>query len=163
MFRFAAVCVLVLGALLSTAGCAWWDDERAAVRQRLDTFKVLVNAPAPDGIGTVTRAAEISQYFTEDVTVDLGDGAAPITGREMLMAMAARLQPRLSEFRIDFADVGVQVSPDEQSAAVALTAEFIRRAAGSRQSMDAREFKLTMRQEDGEWRIARVIAVDTLK
>ena len=163
MPRFAAICAFAFGTLLSAGGCAWWGDERAAVRQRLETFKDLVNAPAPEGIGSVTRAAGISRCFTEDVTVDLGDGAAPIAGREMLMAMAVRLQPRLSEFRLDFADVGVHLSPDGQSADVALTAEFIRRTPGSRQSMDAREYKLTMRREDGEWRIARVVAVDTLK
>jgi hypothetical protein len=151
---------LVAGSVLA---CSWWGDERQAIRSRLDAFKDRVNATAPDGIGSVTRAAEISRYFTEDISVDLGGGAAPIEGREMLMGMAARLQPRTSEFRLDFADVNVQLAPGGESAAVDLTAEFIRRAAGSRQSMDAREFKLTMRREDGEWRIAHVVAVETLK
>lgn len=160
--RLAATRVVIVGALLCAA-CGWWGDERQAIRTRLETFKDRVNASVPDGLDSVTRAAEISQYFTEDVSVELGDGTAPITGREMLMGMAARLQPRTSEFRLDFADINVQLAPGGESAEVDLTAEFIKRAAGSRQSMDAREFQLTMRREDGQWRIARVMAVQTLK
>lgn len=57
----------------------------------------------------------------------------------------------------------VSLSPDEQTATVRLTAEFIRRDPGARQSMDAREFELGMRRDEGEWRIARVIAVETLR
>jgi hypothetical protein len=159
----AAIRVLIFGSLVFAAACSWWGDERQAIRKRLDAFKDHVNASASDGIGSVTRMPEISLYFTEDVSVDLGDGTAPIDGREMLMGMAARLQPRTSEFRLDFEDVGVQLAPGGESAEVDLTAEFIRRAAGSRRSMDAREFTLTMRREEGEWRIAHVVAVETLK
>jgi len=160
--RFAAVRILVAAVFLCAA-CSWWGDERHAIRARLDAFEERVNASAPEGIGSVTRTVEIGQYFTEDVSVDLGDGTAPIAGREMLMGIAARLQARTSEFRLDFADVNVQLAPGGESAEVDLTAQFIRRAAGSRQSMDAREFKLTMRREEGEWRIAQVVAVETLK
>jgi hypothetical protein len=46
---------------------------------------------------------------------------------------------------------------------VTLTAEFIRRDPNARQQMDAREFKLRMRREGEDWKIARVTAVDTLK
>jgi hypothetical protein len=154
--------VLIVSTLLTGVACAW-GDQRAAITRHLNECKDLANKAAPDGIGTVTRAAEIGRCFTEDVTVDLGRGAAPIVGREMVIGMAARLQPRTSEYRLEFADINVQVASDEQSAAVNLTAELIRRESGSRQSMDAREFELTMRREDGEWRIARVAGVQTLK
>lgn len=157
-----ALRVLIIGALLTVAACAW-GDQRAAITKHLNECKDLVNKVVPDGIGTVTRAAEIGRCFTEDVTVDLGRGAAPIVGREMVIGMAARLQPRTSDYRLEFADINVQVASDEQSADVHLTAELIRRESGPRQSMDAREFELTMRRDDGEWRIARVAGVQTLK
>lgn len=122
-----------------------------------------VNTHEPEGLGSVARAAEIGAFFTDDVVVELGEGSAPIQGRETLIAMAARLQVRLAEFRLDFTDANITVAADRQTADVTLTAEFIRRDPNARQQMDAREFKLQMRRESGEWKIARATAVDTLK
>lgn len=153
-------CVLTL--VLSLA-CAWFDDERTEIRDRLRQLTERVNTVAPEGLGSVTRAAEIGMFFTDDVVVEFGEGSAPIQGRETLIAMATRLQLRLAEFRLDFTDANIQLAADKQTADVTLTAEFIRRDPGARQQMDAREFKLQMRRENGEWRIARVTAVDTLK
>lgn len=161
-FRGRLINLLGVTTLVLVAGCSWWD-ERAAIRERLNACRDLVNSPAPDGIGTVTRAAEIGRCFTEDVTVDLGRGAAPVEGREMLIGMAARLQPRTSEYRLEFADINITLAADGENANVSLTAEFIKRHPDARQSMDAREFELTMRREDGEWRVARVVAIQTLR
>ena len=136
---------------------------RAAIRKHLDACKELVNAPASGGPGSVARAAEIGRCFTEDASVDFGGGTAPITGRETLIGMAGRLESRIADYRLEFADVRVDLAPDEQSADVELTAEFIRREPQPRQTMDAREFRLTMRVVDGEWRIAQVVAVQTLR
>ena len=50
-----------------------------------------------------------------------------------------------------------------------LAAEIIRKAPGTGvgaaagPSMDAREFTVIMRKIDGEWKVARLTAVDTLK
>jgi hypothetical protein len=145
------------------AACSWLGDERSAVRARLEAFRTAVNTHAPEGLGTITHAASLASYFAEDVSVDLGDGTAPVRGREMLMGMAARLQVRMAEFELELADINVQLAPDGESADVNLTAEFIDRTPTSRRSRDAREFALMMRRENGEWRIARVIAVQTLK
>jgi hypothetical protein len=151
----------VLAAL--AAGCGWWGDEKAAITERLREFTHVVNAAAPEGLGSVSRAAEIGSFFTDDVVVDLAEGSTPIAGRETLMAMSMRLQPRLAQFTIGFADANVIVGADKQSADVTLTVEFLSRDQTTRQQMDAREFKLGMRQVDGVWKMSRVTAVDTLK
>jgi hypothetical protein len=156
----AAAAVLVC---LTLAGC-WSRDERAVIRQRLDAFAEAVNKGGGSGLaGAATHAIGLANFFTNDVVITLGDGTAPIQGRDMLMSMAMRLQPRTSEYTLDFEDVNVQMGADGQSAEVDLTAEFIHRAPGARQSMDAREFKLQMRRDDGEWKIATAAAVKTLK
>jgi hypothetical protein len=159
----AAAFVACVGAASLCAACGWFGDERTAIRSRLHDFTSRVNSTAPEGLASVARAAEIGAFFTDDVVVDLGEGSAPIAGRETLIAMVVRLQPRLAEFTLDFADANIQLAPDEQSASVALTAQIVRRDPDARQQMDAREFKLQMRRDGNEWKIARVTAVDTLK
>jgi hypothetical protein len=154
----------VAAILCLTVSACWSRDERAAIRQRLDAFVDAVNKGGGSGLaGVATHAIGLANFFTNDVVITLGDGSAPIRGRDMLISMAMRLQPRTAEYTLDFEDVNVQLASDEQSAEVDLTAEFIRREPGARQSMDAREFKLQMRRDDGEWRIASVEAIQTLK
>ena len=80
------------------------------------------------------------------------------------MNMILRLQPRTAEYQVALADVKAKIVAPGEAVEAELTAEFIRRTPGvSRTSMDAREFLVTMRFEDGEWRIARVTAVATLR
>ena len=114
--------------------------------------------------GPEARGAQLGAFFTEDVDVELGQGAAPIHGRETIIGMAERLQPRTAAFRLKFEDVTVAMAPGGEAADVHLTAEFIRRSITTgEESLDAREFTLGMRRVGGEWQIARVTAVDTLK
>ena len=75
---------------------------------------------------TIAHAARIGTYFTEDIVVDLGKGTPPIQGRETLIGMAARLQPRTAAFTLELLDITVEMrSPS--TAEVSLTAAFRRR------------------------------------
>lgn len=157
--------VLTIAAL---AGAAWFlvapADPGAPVRARLEALAGMVNKSTVDGLGPEARSAELGTFFTDDVDVELGSGAAPIHGRATLMGMAARLQPRTAAFQIKFQDVSVTMGDDGQTASVHLTAEFIRRAlATGDESLDAREFMLGMRRVGTDWQIAKVTAISTLQ
>ena len=154
--------------VVAIAGGAWFlfapADPGAPVRTRLDALADMVNKSTGDGLGPEARSAQLGMFFTEDVDVELGSGAAPIHGRATLMGMAARLQPRTAAFQIKFQDVSVTIGDDGQAASVHLTAEFIRRAiATGEESLDAREFMLGMRRVGTEWQIAKVTAISTLQ
>jgi hypothetical protein len=161
--------LVVSVALSLLSACSWWQGDKALITARLNALVEQVNVHAADGLGSLARAAQIGQFFTDDVIVELGRGSAPITGRDTLMALAARLEPRTSGFTVKLADINVLVTPNDQSADVNLTAEIIRKASATPEaasagpSMDAREFAVIMRKVDGEWKVARLTAVDTLK
>ena len=163
--RRNAVIVLTVAAL---AIAGWYLSFLAAssanVRARLQALSDMINSSTVDGLGPEARAAQLGAFFTDDVDVDLGGGAAPIRGRETLIGMAGRLQPRTAAFRLQFEDVTITMAPGDAAADVHLTAEIIRRSITTGdESLDAREFTLGMRLVGGEWQIARVTAVDTLK
>lgn len=142
----------------------WWPSDERAIRRRLDRLAAAFNEPAPEGLGTVTRATEIGSYFTDDVTIDLGAGSTPIQGRETVIGIAARLQPRAGGYTLDLDGVTVDVIEEDGLASVNLVAILSGRheATGDR-TTDARELRLGMTKADGEWRIARVTALDTLR
>jgi hypothetical protein len=163
MSRIAAIVVTVV----ALAGVAYYllspRDPGAPVRARLQALSEMVNRSTVDGFGPEARSQQLGAFFSEDVDVDLGRGAAPIKGRDTVIGMAERLQPRTAAFRLDFEDVSVVMGPDGVTADVHLTTKFTRRSMSTgEETLDAREFMLAVRQVAGEWQIARVTAVDTL-
>ena len=166
MTRRAQAGVLVAVAI---AGAGFWMWRSAAtpaeraIRNRFEQFAEELNAGTTDGLGSVARAARIGQFFTPDVVVELGRGSPPIHGRETLIGMSARLQPRTAAFVFEFSDVTIDVV-EQTRAEVVFTMVIRRRNVESRpESIDAREFSVEMRNTDGEWRVSRAVAIDTLR
>lgn len=159
---------LIVGVVVALAAGVWFiyapGDAGSAVKARLQSLAEMVNRSTVDGLGPEARAVQLGAFFTEDVDVDLGQGAAPIRGRHTVIGMAERLQPRTAAFRLKFEDITVALASDGNSADVHLTAEFIRRSITTgEESLDAREFMLGMRRVAADWQIAKVTAVETLK
>jgi hypothetical protein len=159
---------LIVAVVVALAAGVWFfyapADTASAVKERLESLSEMVNRSTVDGLGPEARAAQLGAFFTEDVDVDLGQGTAPIRGRDTVIGMAERLQPRTAAFRLKFEDVSVVMSPDGNNADVHLTAEFIRRSITTgEESLDAREFMLVMRRVAADWQIAKVTAIQTLK
>jgi hypothetical protein len=159
-----AVVVLVLAGLALFAWRTREGGEERTIRERIEALRTEVNASTSDGLGTAARAAQIGSYFTDDAVVELGGVSVPIRGRETLMDMAARLQPRTAAFRLDLDDVGIEMVPGGTAADVTLTASFVRRSISTgEESRDAREFAVVLVKTDGTWRISRSTAIDTLR
>jgi SnoaL-like domain len=158
---------LAAAVVAAVALVVWWfrtPGDEASIRRRLQAFVDHVNRTSSGGPSTASHAAAIGSYFTEDVRVDLGQGSTPIDGRETVVGMATRLQPRIAAYRLKFDDISVQIAPDGASAEIHLAAEFIRRTVAAGEDwLDAREFTLAMRKVGDDWRIARVTAIDTLR
>ena len=162
--RRASAFLLVVSIVLAAAAVwHYWPSDEREIRRRLEDFAREFNESTTDGLGTVARAARLGSFFTEDVVIELGPGSSPIHGRETLMGMAARLQPRTAAFMMELKDVNVAVGEGDV-AEVNLTAVFRRRSmATGEESLDAREFTLAVVKRSGEWLVNRVTAVDTLK
>jgi hypothetical protein len=161
--RIAVAAGLIALAVLAYFRTREGGDERA-IRQRIEALRKEVNSSTTDGLGTAARAVQIGSYFTDDAVVDLGGGSVPIRGRETLMGIVARLQPRTAAFRLELDDVGVEMVPGGTAADVLLTASFVRRIISTgEESRDAREFALAMVKTDATWRISRITAIDTFR
>lgn len=142
---------------------SWWPDDRRDIRRRLNAFESEFNDSTTEGLGTVARAARIGSYFTDDVVIELGQGSPPIRGRETLIGMASRLQPRTSAFTLQLLDLRVELQPPTE-ADVRLTASFRRRSLPSGdESIEAQEFAVRMIKADGEWRMSHVTAIEPFR
>lgn len=160
---------IVTAVAIAAVVVGWWvwrqsgSSPEREVRTLLDHLAVEFNASTTDGLGTVARAARLGDFFSPDVVVEFGQGSPPIHGRETLIGMAARLQPRTAAFELEFDDVNVELA-GESRGEVTLTAVIRRRSITSgEESIDAREFAAEVIKTGGRWRISRVVAVDTLR
>jgi hypothetical protein len=154
-------------AILIAAGAYWWwnagsSDERQ-VRRLFQDFTAELNAGTTTGFGTLAHIARLAEFFSPDVVVELGHGSPPIQGRETLLGMVSRLQPRTAAFVLEMDDVNVEfTAPDRGD--VTFTALIRRRSLGSgEESIDAREFAGEVVRSGGRWRVTRVVAIDTLR
>lgn len=161
--RSRAVLLVAAAIVAFWAWRAWWPTDAQQIMRRLQTFASDFNDSTTDGLGTVARAAKIGTYFTDDIIVDLGKGTPPIQGRETLMGMTARLQPRTAAFTLELLDINVDMR-SESTAEVNLTAAFRRRSlATGEESIDARELLLAMVKVNGEWRASLVKTVEAFR
>jgi hypothetical protein len=145
----------------SLSACSWGDE--GAIRSRLEGLAEEANRPPASGLALVAHAASIGDYFTADATVDLGTGTTPIQGREMLVGMVARLQPRTAAYEIRLEDSVIELAEDRTTAGVSVTISIVPRRPAPGEGPDPREFALNMEKVDGLWRIARVTAVQPLR
>ena len=157
-------------ALVAAAAAIWWwstgsSDERQ-VRRLFEEFAEELNdgtAGTTGGFGTLTHIARLSEFFHPDIVVELGQGSPPIQGRETLLGMVGRLQPRTSAFVLEMDDVNVEFT-DADHGDVTFTALIRRRTVDSgEESIDAREFAAEVVRSGGRWQVRRVVAIDTLR
>jgi hypothetical protein len=158
-----AVLILAVAAVAVFVWSTRDTSEERAIRGRLETLRNEVNASTADGLGNATRAVQIGGFFTKDVVVELGEGSVPIRGRDTIVGMVARLQPRTAAFSMELDDISVELVPGG-AADVLLTASFVRRSIPTgEESRDAREYALVLTNATGEWEISRITAIDTLR
>ena len=153
--RMAAIAAIVVAAAVFTWRAVFPSDERQ-IRRQLTRVAEQVNEQS-EGLAAVARAADVGSAFADEVVIDLGQGA-PIRGRDTLMAIVARVQPRTSRYEVKIRDMNIRVADDDRLAFVDLSA-----TTSGENGMDAREFKLEMVKREGTWLIARVTPVQVLE
>src|SRR5918994_1186854 len=119
-----------LTAVVIAAGALWWwsvgsSDERQ-VRRLFEDFAEELNAGTTSGFGTLPHLARLSEFIHPEIVVELGQGSPPIQGRETLLGMVSRLQPRTSAFVLEMDDVTVEFT-DADHGEVTFTALIRRR------------------------------------
>jgi len=159
MLRRAEIRIIGIATLVAAAAVFAWravfpSDERQ-IRRQLTRVAEQVNEQ-PQGLSAIASAADVASAFADDVVIDLGQGT-PIRGRETVIAIVARLQPRTSRYEVRIRDMDVRVD-DSRSASVDLSA-----TTSGENGMDAREFQLQMVKREGKWLIARVTPVQVLE
>ncbi len=154
-----AIAALVVILAIAWAAYTFWPSEERRVRKRLAALADTVNDAPRDGIQVIARGARLASFFDPDVVLNLGEGHAPIAGREQLVALASRA-PNQDGFRISFVDVTVTVSGDTASSHLTVTVQW--QEPNGQPNVDAREATLDWRKTDA-WRITRITTLASME
>lgn len=159
--RLAAV-VAVIGA--SIVAYLWWNGPERQIRRVLAHVSAAITHDKPQqGLSAVSVAAGLQEHFAVDVVVDPGRPFSPVTGRDAVMAAAARIVTTVPALEVEFVDTQIDIGGDGRSAEVTCTAVARLRDASGKESVDAREMVIVMNVVDGRWVIATARAVDVLE
>lgn len=152
--------IIAVAAAIAWGAYAWWPSEEGRIRKRLAALADAVNDSPADGLERLGHAARLTMFFDPDVVLDPGGGAAPINGREQLVALASRAQGQRGTFRLSFVDVSITVNGPSASSHLTATMEW--HDTNEQPTVDALEATLDWRKSD-LWRIARITAVEPLE
>jgi hypothetical protein len=170
---------LVLALVASAAsGCTRLSGQERRIARRLDELAGAASAdgPAESPVARMAAAGRVGRYFTEDVRVE-ADGALWSQGRDAVVALAAQGRAAIDQLHVRVSDVEVTLSgSDSATAYLTLVVSGAARTgpdgapagiSGRTPSpdgiLDARELLLTLRRVDGDWLIAGVERLETLK
>jgi hypothetical protein len=130
----------------------WWFSPTRAVKRQLGRVAATLSVPANEAeIARVARIAQLRRYLAADVRITLGKGDVDIASRDALLAAVATMHPPASGWDVQFVDVQITVDSDVEARAFMTVEARSEDAHSGERTLDAREARLTLRNQDGEW------------
>lgn len=164
MTPLARLGVAVVIAAAAFGAYRWWNGPERQITVTLEAIAARLSHDGPvNGLAAAAAAASIQEYLSPDVAIALGRPFAPLTGRDIVVAMAARVLAATPVLRVELVDVEIAMSDDRETANVTcgVTATFTDRAG--QQTVDARELKVTLRARQGRWVVERAESVNVME
>ena len=152
---------LLILALLCWLGYAWFfPPDAVLIERRIHRLVALFPVEKQESIFVqALRADQIAEYFSYDVSLDLGDisrSSQDIHSRLELRQTVAAARNRFSGLRLEIPSLQVKVNEDAQNADVRMGVLIWK---GEDPTPLAEEVRLTLRKEHGTWLIAVVEGV----
>lgn len=158
--------LLLLAAAAALAFWLWtifFPDEEQLIRKHLVATARAASFSSNEGaLARIGNIAELSECFTPDVELKFDvprQGQFEVSGRDEILAVAARVRDSGRTVTVEFLDVTVQVGDDRQVASAVLTA---RAKVPGEDNFSVQEMKFFLKKINGRWLINRVETVKTL-
>ena len=147
--------VAVFGLLAAYFVYVWWFSPTRAVKRQLGHIATTLSMPPHEAeIARVARIARLRQYLAPDVHLTLGKGEVDIASRDALVAAIAAMHPSATGWDVQFVDVQITVDSEVEARAFMTVEVRSENPQSGERSLDAREARVMLRNQDGEWVIA---------
>jgi hypothetical protein len=154
----------VLVALGYWAWTAAFPNPRKVVRRRLEKLAQIASFSANEApLAKLANLQKLTGFFSEQVVVNVdapGEGAHVFNNRDELMQAVQAASMTLNGVQAKFTDPKIEMTPGNEEAIVGVV--FTADVGGEKDAV-VEELKIDMKKTGGDWLIARVESVDTLK
>ena len=131
--------------------------EQGRIRRRLSELAESVSGGRrPQGAALLAHLARVGNFFTEDVSIKVGDVVPELRGREQVVGLAQRALQHAVNVKVTFADIAVRLEDDERRAQVTATVLVTGASSAEAESVNARELEIDLVKPDGDWLIEAV-------
>jgi ketosteroid isomerase-like protein len=168
--RDSPAATLVSLLALLAGGCGLFSTEERRIVRRLEALADAASVTGEERpVVRLAGAARVGRYFTEDATVDAGEGRGPLLGRDAVAAVAGQARMAIDDLQVRVEDVEVALdTPDTATAHLTLVVSGRRVAGAARDPaaaglLDAREVLVTLRRVGDDWLVASVAPLRTLE
>ncbi len=145
--------ILALGA--AVAAYLWWHSPERQIRRLLAVVPAALNHEQPDtGLAALSAVAALQPLLALDVTLDPGGAAAPIVGRQEVVAWAARFRAATPRLRVQLFDDTILLQ-DASSATATVTAQVVTVDQSGAEIAEAHVIEARLQQQDGTWVVTR--------
>ncbi|MGH9350345.1 MAG: nuclear transport factor 2 family protein [Vicinamibacterales bacterium] len=142
----------------------WWNSPERQIRRTLAAISSRLSHDEPvTGLAAAVAAAGLQELVAREVVIEPGRPFPPLTGRDAVVAAAARLVTATPAARVEVVDLRITIGADGDTARVAgsVVATFHDRAG--QRAVEAREVVMTLRRVGGRWVVERAAAVNVVE
>jgi hypothetical protein len=146
--RVAVVLLVFAGAWTAYQ---WWTSPERQIRRILDAVVSALNHDQPEsGLVGLGAVAALQQHLAADVSVDTGSPTGPVTGRQDVISLAARLRAGTPMLRIQFFDADISLHSDT-AATLRATMQVTTRSESGDDIADVYQVSATLQKSAGQW------------
>lgn len=157
------------GAVLAAAAVvwlAWWlfpGDERRIRTLLHELARELTAATGgEEPLARAARAARVGQHLSPGVRIEGAGTAQVLAGRDAVVGLLATGPPAAGVVTVELLELDIEVAADGLSATVRAVARVSRRDRPDAPPVaEDWPLELALEKTDGEWFVARVVAVET--
>jgi len=141
-----------------------FPNEERRIRKRLDGLASLVASAEGGSTARGLLAADrLRDYLTSDIEIEIevpGERRQTFSGRQDIIRAALAARAAYGGLKVAFLDVRVTLGPGNESASVSTT---VRASQPGQRDVFYQEMKLTLQQEDRQWRVRKAETVKSLQ
>jgi hypothetical protein len=157
------LCLVVLVAAGVWLARAMGHRDERVIRKTLDRLREAGEMSGTEStIVAAATAREIGAYFTDDVRVTYRRLPVPISGRRQFEQVAFQVRSRADRIDIRLKNVSLDLERGSTNAVMRLAARIAVSGMG-RSDSTWDEFELRWNKRDGDWKIAAVRPVETIR
>lgn len=159
------IAVVVLGIVV----VAWFfysfqQSEEDRIRNRLhDLADVVSTMQHKRDAARLLHIAELQQFFTHNVTVQVKNDLPKVNGRDKLLKMAHIAYQQEPGLTVAFTDISVAHEDGTQQALVHTTVVVTGVHSDKARSVDAQELEMDFTKLDGEWLIEAIQSIEVME